>query len=42
MVFVLGLNGAAGAGKDTVADYLIASRGFDGKASFAANLKEVC
>lgn len=42
MGFVLGLNGAAGAGKDTVADYLIDNHGWTKKLSFAANLKKMC
>jgi len=42
MGFVLGLNGVAGAGKDTVADYLVSRHGWDGKISFAFNLKELC
>ena len=42
MGFVLGLSGAAGSGKDTVADYLISERGWTKKLSFAANLKEMC
>ena len=42
MGFVLGFSGAAGAGKDTVADYLIEGGGWDGKLSFAGNLKEMC
>ncbi len=42
MGFVLGLNGPAGAGKDTVADYLVATHGWDGKLSFAGNLKKIC
>lgn len=42
MGFVLGLNGPAGAGKDTVADYLISVYGWDAKLSFAHNLKDIC
>jgi len=42
MGFVLGLNGPAGAGKDTVADYLVSKHGWTEKLSFAGNLKEMC
>jgi hypothetical protein len=42
MGFVLGLSGAALAGKDTVADYLISEHGWTGKLSFAKNLKDMC
>ncbi len=39
---VLGINGRALAGKDTVADYLISEYGWTAKLSFAKNLKEMC
>jgi hypothetical protein len=42
MGFILGLQGAAKAGKDTTADYLIEEHGWDGKLSFAKNLKDMC
>lgn len=42
MGFVLGLHGPALSGKDTVADYLVSKHGWDGKLSFAQNLKEMC
>ena len=42
MGFVLGLNGPAGAGKDTIADYLVNEKGWTANISFAANLKEMC
>jgi len=42
MGFVLGLHGAALSGKDTVADYLVSQHNWDGKLSFANNLKEMC
>jgi len=42
MGFVLGISGPAGSGKDTVADYLIETHGWDGKLSFARNLKNMC
>ena len=42
MGFVLGLNGPAGCGKDTVGDYLVECCGWDKKLSFARNLKDLC
>lgn len=39
---VLGINGRALAGKDTVADYLVSECGWTAKLSFAKNLKEMC
>lgn len=42
MGFILGLHGAAKAGKDTTADYLISEHGWDEKLSFAKNLKDMC
>jgi hypothetical protein len=42
MVFVLGVHGKAKAGKDSFADFLIKNHGWDGKVSFAGNLKEMC
>ena len=42
MGFVLGINGAAGAGKDTLADYLVSKHGWTKKLSFARNLKDLC
>jgi hypothetical protein len=42
MGFVLGLCGPAGAGKDTVADYLVSKHGWTEKLSFASNLKKMC
>lgn len=39
---VLGINGRALAGKDTVADHLISEYGWTAKLSFAGNLKEMC
>lgn len=38
---VLGLNGNSKSGKDTVADYLISSYGWNGKIAFAGNLKDI-
>jgi hypothetical protein len=42
MGLVLGLHGAAKAGKDTMADYLLSQGGWDAKLSFAGNLKSMC
>ena len=42
MGIILGLHGAAKAGKDTTADYLISEYGWDEKLSFAKNLKDMC
>lgn len=42
MGLILGLHGTAKAGKDTTADYLISEHGWDGKLSFAKNLKDMC
>lgn len=42
MGIVIGISGAAGAGKDTVADFLISERGWVEKMSFARNLKDMC
>jgi hypothetical protein len=42
MDMILGLNGRALSGKDTLADYLISKYGWDGKVAFAGNLKEMC
>lgn len=42
MGVVLGIHGPAGAGKDTMADYLIREFGWHAKLSFAGNLKEMC
>lgn len=42
MGLVLGLQGPAKAGKDTVADYLVDYCGWHEKLSFAHNLKEMC
>lgn len=41
MSFVLGINGAAGSGKDTVGEYLIRHHGWSGKHAFARNLKDM-
>lgn len=38
---LLGLSGRAGAGKDTIADYLIKDHGWSGKMSYARNLKDM-
>jgi hypothetical protein len=42
MGVILGISGPAGAGKDTVADFLVEWQGWDGKLSFAKNLKDMC
>ncbi len=42
MLVALGLNGNAKSGKDTVADYLIEHHKWDGKFSYARNLKDMC
>jgi hypothetical protein len=42
MGLVLGLQGPAKAGKDTVADYLLEQLNWDEKLSFARNLKDMC
>ena len=42
MGLILGLHGAAKAGKDTTADYMISNHGWDAKLSFAKNLKDMC
>lgn len=42
MGFILGLHGAAKAGKDTVADYILDKHSWGEKISFAGNLKEMC
>jgi hypothetical protein len=42
MGFILGLHGAAKAGKDTVADYILSEYSWGEKLSFAGNLKEMC
>jgi len=42
MRVVLGIHGNSKAGKDTAADYLIDSCGWDAKFSFAHNLKDMC
>lgn len=41
-MFILGLHGPAGAGKDTVADYMVSEHGWTKKVSFSKNLKEIC
>ena len=41
MGFVLGINGPAGAGKDTIGEYLINHHGWTGKHAFARNLKNM-
>lgn len=42
MGFVLGLHGGAGAGKDSIADYLISKYSWDRKTAFSKNLKQMC
>lgn len=42
MGFVLGISGPAGAGKDTIGDYLVEQYDWSGKLSFARNLKNMC
>lgn len=42
MSFILGISGLASSGKDSIADYLHNHHGFDGKLSFAEELKEIC
>lgn len=39
---IIGLQGPAKSGKDTVADYILTKDGWDEKLSFASNLKEMC
>jgi hypothetical protein len=39
---ILGISGKALVGKDTIADYIISSHGWDRKIGFASNLKSAC